>query len=109
MEEKGIKALPPETLSQVFQNLQGDSRSLYACALVNRKWCRQVIPVLWSFPLRFGFVKEKSSGQFIESLLSCIEHDDRASLHEAGIKHPGWRKPLFEYATFLREFDFKAL
>ncbi|KAG9306470.1 hypothetical protein G9A89_003580 [Geosiphon pyriformis] len=107
--ENGINLLPPEILSQVFRNLQGDSKSLFSCLLVSRAWCRQVVPILWSSPLRYGCVKEESSGFFIESLLSCLNLDEREELRVAGINLDKPRKPFFEYTNWIREFDFKSL
>ncbi|CAG8568868.1 13201_t:CDS:2 [Ambispora leptoticha] len=109
VKKEGIAQLPPETQSEIVANLQGDSRTLFACLQVSRAWCRQVVPVLWSCPLRFGCVRENSSGHFIESLLACLDIYECEELQEAGIKLGKRRKPFFEYVKWIREFDFRSL
>ncbi|CAG8594509.1 13296_t:CDS:1 [Ambispora gerdemannii] len=109
MEKKGITQLPLETLCEIVVNLQGDSRTLFSCLRVSRAWCRQVVSVLWSCPLRFGCVRENSSGRFIESLLACLDISECEELRQAGIKLGKRRKPFFEYVNWIREFDFRSL
>ncbi|KAF0474128.1 hypothetical protein F8M41_024752 [Gigaspora margarita] len=43
-------ALPNVCLIEIFNKLKDYYRFLFSCLLVNRLWCRNVIPILWSDP-----------------------------------------------------------
>src|SRR5688572_28801462 len=89
--------LPPESMNEIFKNLQDDKQSLYYCALVNRYWCQLAIPWLWC---HVSDSKDESIPP-IETFISCLDDDSRDALLGLRIPVPSQR-PLFEYTTFVK-------
>jgi hypothetical protein len=105
--------LPPEVLKNIFQKIYGNRgcyrsdnlKNLYSCLLVNKKWCVNVIPILWSavfYPIQTIRVDA------ITTYLSCLSLEKQKTLqNQAGINIPiQYDKPAFQYATYLTELNF---
>ncbi|RGB25722.1 hypothetical protein C1646_771340 [Rhizophagus diaphanus] len=107
--------LPPEVLKNIFQKIYGNRgcyrsdknlNDLYSCLLVNKRWCVNVVPILWSavfYPIqtiRIGV---------ITTYLSCLSLEKRKILqNQAGINIPtNYDKTTFRYATYLTELNFE--
>ncbi|PKK66024.1 hypothetical protein RhiirC2_715144 [Rhizophagus irregularis] len=108
------KFIPFECLEQVFINLSNNNKStLFNCLLVNRSWCRQVVPILWSRP--FSRLHWKPSSQLIQTYISCMINekfpntDFETILSELSSSSSSSSKPLFNYAKYLRKLNYHEL
>ncbi|CAI2167079.1 18311_t:CDS:2 [Funneliformis geosporum] len=90
-------------LDNILLQLKDDLCSLYSCLLVNRDWCRLVIPLLWSQP--FELAKETSSHNIVRTYISCLPKESKKRFRIGGIKLPDFTTTLFDYPTFLQKFD----
>nr|CAG8487175.1 9782_t:CDS:2 [Entrophospora candida] len=78
-----------ECLVDVFDYLKYDIPTLYSCALVNRAWCRLVIPLLWSNPLDdFEFNSLLYPDKFLRTCIKCLDKEDKKLLFDQGIEDP---------------------
>lgn len=107
--------LPPEVLKNIFQKIYGNRgnyrsdknlKDLYSCLLVNKRWCVNVVPILWSavfYPIQTIHIG------VITTYLSCLSLEKRKILqNQAGINIPThYDKTTFRYATYLTELNFE--
>ncbi|KAF0561602.1 f-box domain-containing protein [Gigaspora margarita] len=92
--------LPNECYYQIFNNFQHDYKRLFSCALVNRQWCRIIIPILWNEP-----EKHFKDIRFISTLLLMLNTEERAILIPFNIIFPSHPKPLFEYTNYITSIN----
>ena len=106
--------LPPKILKNIFQEIHGlkgcyrsddHLKNLYSCLLVNKEWCENAVPVLWSAV--FYPIQTIRTGT-ITTYLSCLNLEKRQILQkQAGINIPTRRRrSMFEYASYLTELNF---
>ncbi|KAF0332933.1 RNI-like protein [Gigaspora margarita] len=87
--------LPNECLIGILNNLKYDHKSLFSCLLVNRRLCRVVIPILWSW------LEISKNKKLIKTCLSALNAEEKALLISCGIVIPDIINPLlFEYLTY---------
>ncbi|CAI2177213.1 14841_t:CDS:1 [Funneliformis geosporum] len=98
------RQLPPDCLLDIFNHLKDDGSSLYSCVLVNRLWCRLVIPILWSQP--FELSSEERHLKIIKTYFSCLSDIDKIRLLNQEIILPDPR-PFFNYPKYLKKFNSK--
>ncbi|GBB98245.1 hypothetical protein RclHR1_03180010 [Rhizophagus clarus] len=89
----------------IFDKLQKDRNSLHSCLLVNKKWCKIIIPILWkkhawNLQLTIESVKKLSN-----ILLSFLPSSSKKLLSDHGIELPStillYKFPLlFNYISF---------
>ncbi|CAG8552875.1 9142_t:CDS:1 [Ambispora leptoticha] len=70
--------------------IYNNRRQLFYCALVNRHWCYNAIPVLWKRPFPLS-----SGASFVATLLSCFDENES--------------RPLFRYNLFLKQLSLESL
>ncbi|PKC62267.1 hypothetical protein RhiirA1_465389 [Rhizophagus irregularis] len=92
--------------------LQDDLNTLYSCILVNRRFCRIFIPILWKNPFKFIKSQEKLL-EFFNTIIHCLEINDKQLLiKEKLIKIqdlPTTTKAYFEYNKFIKEFELNPI
>src|SRR5690242_17507093 len=88
-------ALPNECLFKIFDNFRTNYKCLFSCLLVNRDWCRIIVPILWSKP-----IDHSCSGKLIRTCLSLLNYEEQALLIPFRIILPTYPKPLFEYTSY---------
>ncbi|RIB18118.1 hypothetical protein C2G38_2245980 [Gigaspora rosea] len=91
-------ALPNESLFAIFNYLKNED--LFSCLLVNRKWCRIVVPILWSKLDTF------KSRKLIRICLLSLNAEETKQLLPFKIMLPNGPKPLFEYSSFIKTIYF---
>ncbi|CAG8477329.1 10238_t:CDS:1 [Cetraspora pellucida] len=101
--------LPDDVINIIFEYLPFSSR--FNC-LVNRSWCRLMIPILWRSP--FKWISKRGLNDkyiyLIRTYLSCLDPVTKANLRQAGIKLPrNPKQPLFRYHQYLKEFNFRDI
>ncbi|CAG8453676.1 11871_t:CDS:2 [Diversispora eburnea] len=98
-------------MQQIFQNIVDQGEALYPLLLVNRYWCKNVVPFLWSRP--FENLLPENRFKIMCIYLSSLDEQEQLILSSA-LKHydinlPKIQKPLFNYPILLKEFSFKNL
>jgi hypothetical protein len=92
--------------------LQDDLNTLYSCILVNRRFCRIFIPILWKNPFKF-ITKENKLLEIFNTIIHCFELRDKQRLiHERLIKIkdlPTTSKAYFKYHNFIKEFELNPI
>ncbi|CAG8502123.1 357_t:CDS:1 [Acaulospora colombiana] len=98
-----VPHLPSELLQKIFSYISPeDARTLHACVLVNRQWCRNAMGLLWSNPFLTS-----SSPKIISTYVSFLADDVKTRMgivESVPLEHS-----LFDYPAFLREFDFMCV
>ncbi|CAG8519587.1 12315_t:CDS:2 [Acaulospora colombiana] len=100
---------PPETIEKIFKNL--DTKSLYSSALVNRKWCRNAVDLLWQNPLELACTCRSKAISIVKTYLSCLPDKSKHKLHNAGVDfiHDLTSSPSFKYASFLNKLNYSLV
>ncbi|KAF0525837.1 hypothetical protein F8M41_014328 [Gigaspora margarita] len=91
-----MTTLPNECYYIIFNNFRRYHKSLFSCALVNRQWCRVIIPILWS-ESEHHFHDEK----LIRTLLLMLNAEEQTLLIPFKISIPSNPNPLFEYSSYI--------
>ncbi|RIA81699.1 hypothetical protein C1645_809944 [Glomus cerebriforme] len=103
--------LPTECMLEIFKHVQAQGSGLYSCLLVNRYWCKNVIPLLCSRP--FKSLVSENRYKLIHTYLACLDHEEYSSLNSSlksyDIEIPEISLPLFNYPMCLKEFSYKQL
>jgi hypothetical protein len=100
-----IVSIPAECLQEIFEHLQDDELSLHSILLVNRFWCKNVLPILWRQPF-YLCAKKGASPKLIETYIQCMDNESKCRLKREC--KPLKRKissiiqPNFNYAGYLR-------
>ncbi|RIB06056.1 hypothetical protein C2G38_2218028 [Gigaspora rosea] len=94
-------SLPIECHYPILNNLRYDHKSLFSCALVNRQWCRIIIPILWSEPKTYF-----KDIRLIRILLLTLNDEEKAPLIRFNITLPNHPKPLFEYTSYITSVSY---
>ncbi|KAF0451919.1 f-box domain-containing protein [Gigaspora margarita] len=92
--------LPNECYYMIFNNLRPDHKNLFLCALVNRHWCRLVIPILWSDP-----EEHFTDIRLIRIFLLTLNAEEQALLIPFNITLPNHPKPLFDYTNYITSIN----
>src|SRR5689334_23432741 len=87
--------LPIECYCIIFNNFRTNYKTLFSCLLVNRRWCRIIIPILWSEPT--NYFKDK---RLIKIYLLALNSEEQALLIPFKITYPNCPRPLFEYVSY---------
>ncbi|KAG9294064.1 hypothetical protein G9A89_001305 [Geosiphon pyriformis] len=104
-----------DVLEEIFNNLVESKRysryksselcHIYHCCLVNRKWCKIAIPILWRQPFT---ISRLQSLTVVIILLSSLDKDKRKDLSSYGIVLPHSISVLFPYFSFLKYLNYSA-
>src|SRR5579871_1491283 len=92
-----------ECLRIIFNELT-DAITLYSCLLVNRKWCRFVVPILWRKYSKYSYLCDKKlQYSFFNTILYFLPASSKQLLFDNDIKLPSKiliKPPLFNYIDF---------
>ncbi|CAG8567412.1 18455_t:CDS:1 [Acaulospora morrowiae] len=107
-----VPSLPTECMQQVFQHIvdQGEGLyRLYPFLLVNRYWCKNVVPFLWARP--FEDLKPENRYKIMLIYLSSLNDQEKSELNSSlkpyKITIPNLKPPLFDYPMLLEELSYK--
>ncbi|RIB19279.1 hypothetical protein C2G38_2182316 [Gigaspora rosea] len=94
--------LPLECFLMIFFILYDNFlyNDLFSCALVNRLWCRIIVPILWRDP-SFHFVDPR----LIRTFLLTLNVEEQTLLIPFNISLPSRPKPLFDYTSYITSID----
>ncbi|KAF0413741.1 hypothetical protein F8M41_007755 [Gigaspora margarita] len=93
----------PELMEIILNNLNGEFKSLYSCALVSRHWCKIAIPILWRDPFSFD-----QKPMFISRYFSSLNEEDKFIVESYGL-NIDFPNTLFYYAKFLKILNLLCL
>ena len=100
-----------EISTQIIQNLRNNINSLYSLALVNRFWCRLVIPLLWEDP--FSITHRKNiTFHFLDTYFLSLNDHDKNKLKEIKLdkfESNLYKTPLFNYPNLIKTLDFRGM
>jgi hypothetical protein len=105
--------LPTECMEQIFKYvLQVEDAKLYSSLLVNRYWCKNVVPFLWNRP--FSLVSNQNCFKLLKTFFSCFNKEDynllNSLLKPYKIKIPSLNnRTKLNYSIYLQELSFKDL
>ncbi|UZO26869.1 uncharacterized protein OCT59_019082 [Rhizophagus irregularis] len=88
----------PELIYNITKYFQNDISTLHSCILVNREWCRSVIPLLWENP----FSTRTKNYNFIKFYLQNLDDDLKKKLNIYNIDKLLPSNTLFNYICFIR-------
>ncbi|KAF0562529.1 f-box domain-containing protein [Gigaspora margarita] len=96
--------LPNECYYQIFSNHwyydHNYHRDLFSCSLVNRHWCKVIMPILWTVAgQHFNNIK------LIRTLLLTLNAEEQTLLIPFKNILPNGPKPLFEYTSYITMFS----
>ncbi|CAG8523654.1 11600_t:CDS:2 [Ambispora leptoticha] len=101
-------SFPPEILQQIITFHEDNYKTLYSCLLVNKYWCRNVVPILWrNMPEKYK-KKSPSAYKFIQAYINCLSTDTRAQLGLTKSDQQN-ESSVFLYPTYLKVFDLQWL
>ncbi|KAF0487195.1 lon-domain-containing protein [Gigaspora margarita] len=100
--------IPNEILQAIFKFVDGkderDYGTLFNCALVNRQWCNNAIPILWHDP----FYRE-TNDSVIKTLMSFLDNDQLQQLDKIRHRLPLIENKKFDYPSFIRCINLNML
>ena len=105
--------LPVEILQEIFNCLDTSHdglRTLYSCLLVDRRWCSNIVKILWSKPFYYAnsFATNPNPHKIIDTYLSCLDEEVKEDLRNNGVKLPiTYRKPLFAYESYHKHLYYR--
>ncbi|CAG8605009.1 12608_t:CDS:2, partial [Funneliformis caledonium] len=110
-----VPYLHPDILPMIFECLvktfePEDLKSLYHCVLVNRNWCQNAIPVLWSNPFRFLTENRETITEVILMYMACFDENKKKELFsDAKIPKEVVKTPTFNYPSYLKHLNYWEL
>ncbi|RGB38900.1 hypothetical protein C1646_691261 [Rhizophagus diaphanus] len=108
------KYLPIEILQKIFCS-QLDILTLYNCLLVNRLWCKTVVPLLWQNPFshfdKNKIQRWKYKSSLINTYVTCLDSNAKNYLKNSDVILPEEinKRSTFNYETFLQSLDYTLL
>ncbi|PKC55271.1 hypothetical protein RhiirA1_475917 [Rhizophagus irregularis] len=88
----------PELIYNIIKYFHNDYSTLYSCVLVNRLWCRIMIPILWENPFSIPI----KNYNVIDIYLHYLNDDLKTKLNEYKINKLFPSTTLFNYPMFLK-------
>ncbi|CAG8740375.1 12042_t:CDS:2, partial [Racocetra fulgida] len=77
-------------------------RDIHSALLVNREWCRAVVPIYWSAPFSFTHKRSMTALKIYEMFL---EQGSSTSAQSEAQKV----LPFFDYPSFIKELNYTSL
>ncbi|CAG8596069.1 9300_t:CDS:1 [Ambispora gerdemannii] len=97
------KNMPTECLEAIFSEIDPDDyATLHSVILVNRKWCKSGIQMLWRKPLNCNTIPIKRLMKILPFYLAFVNQHDVDNKKKS-------QTPLFNYPAFLRELNYNIL
>jgi hypothetical protein len=99
--------LNDDCLSYIFQYLEEDSLSLFACILVDKQWCRNAVPILWSNPWNDNKRYYGRAIKLIDTYVSTLSEETKQDLINEIIVKPNiiMTSTTFEYEKFMKNLN----
>ncbi|CAG8798593.1 42156_t:CDS:1 [Gigaspora margarita] len=92
----------PDCINEIIYYLFDDRKALFSCALVNRLWCRTVIPILWSNVFNNHLFHNNKEIKIIHTYIKCLPEIQKLTLINKNINLQDFKPALFDYPKYLR-------
>ncbi|CAG8576963.1 3701_t:CDS:1 [Ambispora leptoticha] len=103
-----ISSLPTDCFDKILSFIH-DRHILFSAALVDRTWCRLVIPKLWK-STSYNICDAKKGISISETYIKCMNDEERQELINSGITAvESYPRALFPYASFIKRLDLSEL
>jgi hypothetical protein len=101
-----MSKLNRDILFLIFEELKDDSKSLFSCLMVNRLWCKTVIPILWRNPWYYNINYFNKNYLFL-IIASYLPDDIKEFLTRQRIQSPSFShlSLLFDYLSFCKSIN----
>src|SRR6266542_2428394 len=104
-----MSRLPSECIQEILKYVDSN---LFSCLLVNRDWCRNVVPFIWRDPFRYVKLYHETHSKFLNNYFKSLNREERNWLIQEGIQFSIFTKEqplIFDYASFLEVMKFDKL
>ncbi|RIA82210.1 hypothetical protein C1645_835711 [Glomus cerebriforme] len=101
-----------DILYLIFQEINEDKNSLFSCLLVNKFWCKLIVPILWRDPLKYINSKRKDKLNIIYNIITLhLSEESRNFLKSKNINiiPMEQQKLSFNYVSFCKYIDIIAI
>ena len=98
-----------DCLYLIVSELSQNHKSLHSCILVNREWCRLVVPMLWMKHTWYSCLNYEAKKKLYNIMLSFLSSTSKQLLLDNNIKIPLSilsKPPLFNYISFCNFPDY---
>jgi hypothetical protein len=98
-----------DVLYLILKELEDDNKSLHLCLLVNKAWCKVIIPILWKNPWKFlrrRFIRRKEADRYLLKVI--ISHLSDKLKKKLNIDN-SYKKPLFDYISFCKHLNLSKI
>src|ERR1700723_174108 len=95
----------------ILKEFQDDLKTLYSCLLVNKTWCKIIIPILWKDPWKFLKWRNVNKEFLLNAIILQLSDESRNNLKSLGIYflENSYQKPLFDYISFCKHLNFDII
>ncbi|KAF0532160.1 hypothetical protein F8M41_011436 [Gigaspora margarita] len=98
----------------ILEFLQDSPSSLFSCALVNRSWCKNSLPILWRNPWHDSIIDSidpiRRRRLLISKFIATLPTSSKSILIKNKIiLPPPIINPIFDYSVFIRYLNLDAL
>ncbi|RIA96273.1 hypothetical protein C1645_815585 [Glomus cerebriforme] len=93
-----ISKLNEDVLYLILKTFKDHKPTLYSCLLVNKIWCKIIIPILWRDPWKG--LESKKEKLLLNVIISHLSEESKNNLDQK------IKKPLFNYITFCKHLNF---
>ncbi|RIA89347.1 hypothetical protein C1645_824974 [Glomus cerebriforme] len=97
-----------DILYLIFQEINEDKNFLFSCLLVNKFWCKFIVPILWGNPLKYINSKREDKLNIIYNIIILhLSEESRNFLKSKNINNiPMEQQKLsFNYVSFCKYID----
>jgi hypothetical protein len=104
-----MSKLNKDILYLIFEKLQDDKKAFPTCILINKTWCKIIIPILWKNPWKY--LKRNKEKLLLNVIIS---HFSEGSKNKLKIKCNdilinSTQKPLFNYISFCKHLNLNVI
>ncbi|CAI2166859.1 15404_t:CDS:2 [Funneliformis geosporum] len=105
-------SFPIECFNRIFKHIENDKSTLHSCLLVDRLWCRMIVPILWSRSFSLIQNSKKDDSLFpTGTYLTFLNDEERQLYNHYPELYPTakFEEHLFNYPSFLKDFHYDLI
>src|SRR6266498_1826107 len=105
-----LTSLPRECIKDIFEAMYNDYKTLYSCLLVNRLFCKIIVPILWRNTWYFGY-NDHIINSLSRTYFSCLADESKELIknNNIDISPPTQHSPLFNYTEYCQYIFFQQI
>ncbi|GBB88545.1 hypothetical protein RclHR1_15090004 [Rhizophagus clarus] len=108
-----------DILYLIFKELQYNKNAFLSCLIVNKTWCKMIVPILWKDPWKYmnkevywkHLKSTKSKELLFNVIISHLLEESRNNLKNQGVNilTNVYQRPLFNYISFCKHLNLRIL